>query len=263
MFCTTPVPHRTEGGWASPSSQGKCSVGFSGGSQWGLMSTHEYSWVFMGSQWVLMGSHGFSVGTQTVYFGVLCGFSDRHPPSDIVPRGRKHLGPPVVVFVVRVWLGCGTTLTAIVWCRCGCIYTTPAPHTHQKATIPSPHPHHTCVAHVWRQCGGQKSIGYVVVHAMCACHTLQLGVQTDSAPCHNRHVSVVCAVILKAVRYKAESRSVGKKQDGKTNIRSSGPMVQRGRHTAGFAVSLRVRIPFSSHSTFLVESLCLLPYVPY
>ena len=30
-----------------------------------------------------------------------------------------------IVCVVRVWLGCGTTLIAIVWCRCGCIYTAP------------------------------------------------------------------------------------------------------------------------------------------
>ena len=61
--------------------------------------------------------------------------------------------------VARVWyhINC----YSMVQCRCGCIYITPAPHTHQKTTIPSPHPHHTCVAHVWRQCGGQKSIGQI------------------------------------------------------------------------------------------------------
>ena len=59
-------------GGAPPSSQGKCSVGFSGGSQWVLMGTHENSWVLMGSQWVLVGSQwvlrlcifGFSCGSQ-------------------------------------------------------------------------------------------------------------------------------------------------------------------------------------------------------
>ena len=51
------------------------------GSQWVLMGTHGYSWVLMGSQWVLMGSHGFSVGTQTVHFWVLRGFSGRPLPS--------------------------------------------------------------------------------------------------------------------------------------------------------------------------------------
>ena len=42
----------------------------------------NHSWVLMGSQWVLMSSHGFSVGTQTVHFWVLRGFSGRHPPSE-------------------------------------------------------------------------------------------------------------------------------------------------------------------------------------
>ena len=46
------------------------------------MGTHENSWVLMDSQWVLVGSHGFSVGTRTVHFWVLRGFSGRHPPSD-------------------------------------------------------------------------------------------------------------------------------------------------------------------------------------
>ena len=86
LTCPRPVPHlhnsaqRRGAPEFSGEMIGRVLRGFSVCSQWVLMATHEYSWVLMGSQWVLMSSHGFSVGTQAVHFGVLRGFSGRHPP---------------------------------------------------------------------------------------------------------------------------------------------------------------------------------------
>ena len=55
------------------------------GFSWVLMGTHGFSVGSHGFSWVLsgfsVGSHGFSVGTQTVHFWVLRGFSGRHPLS--------------------------------------------------------------------------------------------------------------------------------------------------------------------------------------
>ena len=56
------------------------------------MGSHEYSWV-------LMSTHEFSVGTQTVRFWVLRGFSDRHPTSGhVLSTGKQkelfESGPP-------------------------------------------------------------------------------------------------------------------------------------------------------------------------